>query len=212
MFLFRFSLGGYFMDRDSLTKIGWDENIIIANDEIAKEDHSYNATRGERSWNENSWRLVSNAECANEPLVLLREMTAKQQSRLATGCIRSMQQLQGAETQQCIHNNKSDKVPTSNSKGTKRIRIDLIHLGGGIDVPATVHSSLSSSLSWWQPSDRWWAAWNWESSSRSEQWFVSRSRWVFVACKKGNFPAIDGCVHSTPSVQTFFSCARLLSK
>ena len=54
--------------RDSLTTIGWDENIISAYDEIEKEDHSYNATRGERSRNENSWGLVSKAEGANGPL------------------------------------------------------------------------------------------------------------------------------------------------
>ena len=40
--------------RDSLTHIVWDENTCIAYDEIAKEDHSYVATRGERSRNEKS--------------------------------------------------------------------------------------------------------------------------------------------------------------
>ena len=40
--------------RDSLTHIIWDENTCIAYDEIAKEDHSYVATRGERSRNEKS--------------------------------------------------------------------------------------------------------------------------------------------------------------
>ena len=40
--------------RDSLTNIVWDENTCIAYDEIAKEDHSYVATRGERSRNEKS--------------------------------------------------------------------------------------------------------------------------------------------------------------
>ena len=54
--------------RDSLTKIGWDENIMIARDEIEKEDHSENAMRGERSRNENSWRLVLNAEGSNGPV------------------------------------------------------------------------------------------------------------------------------------------------
>ena len=37
--------------RDSQIKIGWDENTCIANDEIAREDHSYAATRWERSRN-----------------------------------------------------------------------------------------------------------------------------------------------------------------
>ena len=34
--------------RDSQIKIGWDENTCIAHDEIAREDHSYVATRWER--------------------------------------------------------------------------------------------------------------------------------------------------------------------
>ena len=37
-------------------------------DEIAKEDNSENAMRGERSRNENSWRLVLNAEGSNGPV------------------------------------------------------------------------------------------------------------------------------------------------
>ena len=66
----------------------------------------------------------------------IREMTTKKQRRLATGCTRCMQQLQDAEAQQYTHNDKSDKGPTSNSKGTKRIRIDLTHqLGGNIVFP-----------------------------------------------------------------------------
>ena len=45
---------------------GWD--ICIAYDEIAREDHSYVATRCERSWNVNSWRLVLNSESASGPV------------------------------------------------------------------------------------------------------------------------------------------------
>ena len=54
--------------RESQSNIGWDENTCNTYDEIAKEDHSSVATRGERSRNENSWRLVLNAESANGPL------------------------------------------------------------------------------------------------------------------------------------------------
>ena len=41
---------------------------MIAYDEIAKEDLSYNATRGERSRNGRSWRLGLNAEGVQGPL------------------------------------------------------------------------------------------------------------------------------------------------
>ena len=46
-----------------------------------------------------------------------------------------MLQLQDAETHQVIHNKKSDKGASSSLKVTKRTRIDLIHLGGGIMFP-----------------------------------------------------------------------------
>ena len=51
--------------RDSQTNVGWDENVCAAYDVIASEDHSYIATRWERSRNENSWKLVLNSEGAN---------------------------------------------------------------------------------------------------------------------------------------------------
>ena len=40
--------------RKSLSDIGWTEERIIQYDETALEDHSYIATRPERSWNEKS--------------------------------------------------------------------------------------------------------------------------------------------------------------
>ena len=42
--------------------------------------------------------------------------------------------------------------------------------------PATTTMSSSSSSSWWRPSDSWWTAWNWESSSWNEQEFFFSSR------------------------------------
>ena len=42
----RFSLSGI------IDYIGWDESVIMAYDDIAREDHSNNATREERSLNE----------------------------------------------------------------------------------------------------------------------------------------------------------------
>ena len=42
--------------------IGWNEDTVQAHDKIALEDHSYTATREERSRNEKSWKLSLNAE------------------------------------------------------------------------------------------------------------------------------------------------------
>ena len=121
------------LDRDSLTKIGWDENITFVYDEIAKEDHSYTATRGERGRNENSWRLFLIAEGANGPLDQ-RDDCKEAKEDVPQAVTGRMQQLQDAETQRYIHN--KSEGPTSNSKGTKRIRIDLIHqLSGHILFP-----------------------------------------------------------------------------
>ena len=49
-------------------KIGWTEEQIIQYDELALEDHSYIATRGERDRNEKSWVLKLNKEGAQGPV------------------------------------------------------------------------------------------------------------------------------------------------
>ena len=73
--------------RDSLTKIGRDDKIIIACDEIAKEDLSYGATRGERNRNENSWRLELNAEGVTGPLDQRDDnKDAKEEYAATAGC------------------------------------------------------------------------------------------------------------------------------
>ena len=48
--------------RKYLSDVGWAEEQIIQYDEIALEDHSYVATRPERSRHEKSWTLSLNAE------------------------------------------------------------------------------------------------------------------------------------------------------
>ena len=48
--------------RKSLSEIGWTEEQIIQYDELALEDHTYIATRGERDRNEKSWVLKLNTE------------------------------------------------------------------------------------------------------------------------------------------------------
>ena len=52
----------------SLSKTGWTEEQIIQYDELALEDHSYIATRGERDRNEKSWVLTLNEEGAQRPM------------------------------------------------------------------------------------------------------------------------------------------------
>ena len=52
----------------SLSDIGWTEEQIIQSDESALEDHSFVATREERTRNENNWVLSVNKEGVQGPL------------------------------------------------------------------------------------------------------------------------------------------------
>ena len=52
----------------SLSDIGWHEEGIMQYDKIALADHSYTATKEERSRNEKSWKLSLNAEGTQGPL------------------------------------------------------------------------------------------------------------------------------------------------
>ena len=63
-------------------------------------------------------------------------MTTKKQRRLGTVCTKNMQQLQDAETQQDIHNNKSDKRPNLQYEGHEKdsYRLDS-STGGNIMFP-----------------------------------------------------------------------------
>ena len=54
--------------RKSLSEIGWTEEQIIQYDELALEDRSYIATRGERDRNEKSWVLMLIKEGAQGPM------------------------------------------------------------------------------------------------------------------------------------------------
>ena len=92
----------------------------------------------------------------------IREMTTRRRRRHATGCTRSMQQVQDAATHQFIHNNKYDKWSNQQFKGYEEDSYRLDSSGWRYYVPATMNSSPSSSSSRWQTSDSWWA-WNWDS-------------------------------------------------
>ena len=54
--------------RKSQTAIGWDEEFCARYDAIAAEHHSKIATQGERSRNENSWKVVLNTSGKNGPM------------------------------------------------------------------------------------------------------------------------------------------------
>ena len=99
----------------------------MAYDDIEKEDHSYNATRAERSRNKRSWRLVLNAEGAQGPLDQrndYKQVKENMQQGVKEPCSNCrMRKRTNSSTK-----TKSDKGPTSSLKVTKRTRIDLIHL------------------------------------------------------------------------------------
>ena len=76
-------------------------------------------------------------------------------------------------------------------------------------IPATTTVSSSSSSSWWRPSDSWWTAWNWDSSSWNEQQFFFSSRCENFSLTGSNDCLVnDGlCTQNTLS-HAFFSCAQ----
>ena len=51
--------------RESQIATGWDEALCARYDEIALKDHSYVATKAERSRHENSWKMVFNSSGPN---------------------------------------------------------------------------------------------------------------------------------------------------
>ena len=115
--------------RSSWSKIGWNEESIMEYDKIALENHSYTATREERSRNENLETLIKRRGC--KWTIEISAMTLKMQKRHAKDCTMSIQKVPDAETHQFLHSNKSDQGP--DSPGWKYY------------VPATMHSSSSSS-------------------------------------------------------------------
>ena len=54
--------------RESQIATGWDEALCARYDEIALKDHSYVATKAERSRHENSWKMVFNSSGPNGPM------------------------------------------------------------------------------------------------------------------------------------------------
>ena len=181
-FLERFQTA--FLYWESLTNVSWDESVMT-HDDIAREDHSYNATREESSRNERSWRLALNAEGAQGPLDQRDDY--KQAKETSNKMYESMQQQQDTEKRTNSSTTTSPTSPTSSLKVTKTIRIDLIHLGGGIMFPRQF--SFSSSSSWRQKSDSWRASGQLHHGVKRD--FLS-FQMIHVGCRKFNLRAIDG--------------------
>ena len=124
-----------------------------------------------------------------------------------TWCDENMQQQQDMLTQEFILKIKFDIDQNNNSNDMKRILTELIQKqDGNIILLATITSS-SSSSSWWRPSDSWWTAWNWDSSSLTEQQFF------VVPCNRDSGVNDGVCTQNTLS-HAFFSravCQEVLS-
>ena len=93
--------------RKSLSDIGWSKEQVIQYDEIVLEDRSYVATQQERSRNEKSWKLSSNAEGIQRPLNQRSDFKEANQTfkRLYHEKQRSLE----VETNLSLQGNKSDK-------------------------------------------------------------------------------------------------------
>ena len=80
------SMGNTERYRESQLAIGWDEELCARYDEIALEDHSYVATKAERSRHENSWKNVLHSSGPNG-----NAATVKKQKELCRGCAKNME-------------------------------------------------------------------------------------------------------------------------
>ena len=161
--------------RKSLSDIGWTEELIVQYDEFALEDHSYIASREERTRNEKNWVVSLNKEGLQGPLnqrpdfvaakrefKSLHDEHAKETSEgntpihlLQRTRQRRNQQFEGLEE----NNNQADprtgcRSCPSKSQGSLR------------------HPKSSSSSTHWEQHDDWESnkSWNsWRSSSWTEQ-------------------------------------------
>ena len=111
--------------RKSLSDIGWPQESIIQYDEIALEDHSYVATKRERSRNEKSWTLSLNAEG------IQWRSDFKEAKETCKNCTKSIQRPLQVETILSIQSNKSDKGVINTLKALENMHIDLKLLQDG---------------------------------------------------------------------------------
>ena len=156
--------------RKSLSDIGWTEEQIIQYDAIALEDHSYVATRQERSRNEKSWKLSLNAEGMQGPL----KNQGGDFKQAKQTCKRPYQE------HTAVTGSGNKPVPPEQQVRQRRdqqfegfeehaYRLDA-STGWRCYPSCTTHSS-SSSSSRWQPSSDLWSTWNWDSSESSSFFF-----------------------------------------
>ena len=141
--------------RKSLSDIGWIEEGIMQYDNIALEDHSYTATREERSRNENSWKLSLNAEGVQGPFSAVRDakQTCKRLYHEHTAITGSGNKPITPEQQVRQRRNQQFEGLEEHA-----YRLDA-SIGWRYYPSSTTHSS-SSSSSRWQPSSDLWSAWN----------------------------------------------------
>ena len=126
--------------RKSLSDIGWTEERIIRDDEIALADHSYVATRQERSRNAKPGKLSLNAEGIQGPLNH-RSDFLKRRSKYAKYCITTIQRSLEVEINLSLQSNQSDKSLINNLKALRKTIIDLklLHNGDTILLPQRIH-------------------------------------------------------------------------
>ena len=137
--------------------------MCAACDVIGPEDHCYIATRWERSRNENSWNLVLNSDGANGPVD--QRDDDKEAKKTCERLYREYAAAAGYVNTRIHPQDQVRQRPEQQFEGQEAdfYRIDP-ETGWKYYLLATT-TRTSSSLSWWRPSDSWWTAWNWDSSS-----------------------------------------------
>ena len=111
-----------------MSDIGWAEEGIIQYDRIALEDHSYTATREERSRHQKSWKLSLNSEGVQGPLNQRSDLKGAKQT------CKKMSQEHTHES--------SDKGAINSLKALKNMHIDLMLLQDGDTILLPQHIRL----------------------------------------------------------------------
>ena len=153
-------------------------------------DHSYKATKEQRSRNENSWKLSLNAEGANGPLDQRDDF--KDAKETCKRLYHEHTAIDGCGNTPIPPQQQVRQRPNQQFEGHEEYSNRPDPSGWKYYITAAMHSC-SSPASWWQPSDSWWSTWNWDSSSWSEQLFFEKKfQMRHFVCQKFNLLAIDG--------------------
>ena len=185
--------------RKSLSDIVWADKLIIQYDELALEDHSYIATREERTRNEKNWVLSLNQEGLQGPLNQRPDFVETKREWKSLHDEHVKETSKGNTSIHPIQRTRQRR--NQQFEGLEENNFQVDPRTGWRSYPSKSQGSLrhpksSSSSTQWEQHDDWKSnkSWNsWRSSSWTEQWwFFLVQRCCFSLARNLNSLAIVG--------------------